>query len=88
MIHRPLTPRGSVRRESCARSLAGQAVRLTSPPKTTPWRQEETASDVARLTAEVAQTQADLRLTREKLSEVVRERITEIRAKIPRSSRP
>src|SRR5262249_29984682 len=39
-------------------------------------RQEETASDVARLAEEVAQTQADLRLTREQLSEVVRERIT------------
>ena len=39
-------------------------------------RQEETASDVTRLTEEVAQTQADLRLTREQLSEVVRDRIT------------
>lgn len=38
-------------------------------------RQEQTASDVARLTEEVAQTQADLRLTREQLSEVVRQRI-------------
>jgi hypothetical protein len=44
-------------------------------------RQEETASDVARLTAEVAQPQADLRLTREELSEVVRERITENKSK-------
>ena len=43
--------------------------------------QEETASDVARLTEEVAQTQADLRLTREQLSEVVRERITENKSK-------
>lgn len=39
-------------------------------------RQEETASDVTRLTEEVAQTQADLRLTREQLSEVVRDRMT------------
>jgi len=38
-------------------------------------RQEQTASDVTRLAEEVAQAQADLRLTREQLSEVVRERI-------------
>ena len=44
-------------------------------------RQEETASNVARLTEEVAQAQADLRLTREQLSEVVRERITEHKSK-------
>lgn len=44
-------------------------------------RQIETASTVARLAEEVAQTQADLRLTREELSEVVRERITENKSK-------
>lgn len=44
-------------------------------------RQEETASDVTRLTEEVAQTQADLRLTREQLSEVVRDRITANKSK-------
>jgi hypothetical protein len=44
-------------------------------------RQEETASEVARLTEEVAQTQADLRLTREQLSDVVRERITRRKGK-------
>ena len=44
-------------------------------------RQEETASDVTRLTEEVARTQADLRLTREQLSEVVRERITATKSK-------
>jgi hypothetical protein len=38
--------------------------------------QEETASDVARLTEEVAQAQADLRLTRDQLSEVDRDQIT------------
>jgi hypothetical protein len=38
-------------------------------------RQDEQASDVARLAEEVAQTQTDLRLTREQLTEVVRERI-------------
>lgn len=38
-------------------------------------RQEQTASDVTRLAGEVAQAQADLRLTREQLSTVVRERI-------------
>jgi hypothetical protein len=38
-------------------------------------RQQETASGVARLADEIAQTQADLRLTREQLTEVVRERI-------------
>jgi hypothetical protein len=43
--------------------------------------QEETASDVTRLTEEVAQTQADLRLTREQLSEVVRDRITANKSK-------
>jgi hypothetical protein len=43
--------------------------------------QQETASDVARLTEEVAQTQADLRLTREQLSDVVRDRITANKSK-------
>ncbi len=43
--------------------------------------QEETASNVSRLAEEVEQTQADLRLTREQLSEVVRGRITENRSK-------
>jgi chromosome segregation ATPase len=44
-------------------------------------RQEETASHVARLTEEVAQAQADLRLTREQLTEVVRERIAATKAR-------
>ena len=44
-------------------------------------RQEETASDVKRLTQEVAQAQADLRVTSEQLSEVVRERISENKSK-------
>lgn len=44
-------------------------------------RQEETASDVNRLAKEVVQTQADLQLTREQLSEVVRGRITENKTK-------
>ena len=38
-------------------------------------RQERARSDINRLTEEVAQTQADLQLTREQLSEVVRERL-------------
>jgi hypothetical protein len=44
-------------------------------------RQEETASGVARLAEEVAQAQADLRLTRDQLSEVARERITANKSK-------
>lgn len=44
-------------------------------------RQEKTASDVTRLTEEVAQTQADLQLTREQLSEAVRNRITANKSK-------
>lgn len=63
------------------RSIETGLDRVTERQDQIAMTQQETASDVARLTEEVAQTQADLRLTRDQLSEVVRDRITANKSK-------
>ena len=63
------------------RSIESGLDRVTERQDQIAATQEETASDVARLTEEVAQTQTDLRLTRDQLSEVVRDRIASNRSK-------